>query len=250
MLKVGIYNKGAYAQEYKKEITSNLNEKLSPSRSDLNESIVTSDIITPVSSSTSLEVLIDDAKKLRNNGANALAIPHNGLSKQADAIEQAMGMHVIRPASGIAKEAEEQSIKRIGFVGTQAIMSTPYMKYILQMHGIEVVVPNEEDQALINDIIFQILIPNDLENYAKSKAKVLEIMSKFQNVDGFATGCMELPKILCQDDFSLPLLLSMDLHKKDIEQRIINSISYDEAQNLGVDSIVLKKVKTNHPIYY
>ncbi len=64
----------------------------------------------------------------------------------ADEVEAATGLPVIHIVDALAEAIKAQDMKSIGLVGTQFTMEKPFYRERMARHGIELIVPNEEDR--------------------------------------------------------------------------------------------------------
>lgn len=107
-------------------------------------------------------------------------------------------LHICNPTGEAIKA---QNLKRIALLGTKSTMSSPWIReFYAREHGIEIVVPNEEQQDLIDAVIFQEL------SYSlflpKSRAAYLEIVDDLQGngAEGVILGCTEIGLLIQQKD--------------------------------------------------
>ena len=75
----------------------------------------------------------------------------------------------------------------------------------LEAANIRPIVPEMEDRKFIHATIFDELLKEIFEE--KSKTRLLDIMKKLQlqGAEGIILGCTEIPLIIQDDDFDLPL---------------------------------------------
>ena len=262
MLRVGIFKSGGLQYQYRDGIIYHLEKFGISVDNDEKVGLIRELMLVPyhgindityrmkdVSSATSIKDLIYNAAWFKSVGASAVAIPHGMVNIHANAIEEEVGIHVIRPATGIANEAKAQGLKRIALIGTKAIMESPTIKHILEMHGIEVVVPDE----LMRTEVFDPLIRGYIDgSYSRDNVKDLLTLAminldqkKYGKIEGCVLACTALKDILKGAQFNLPLLEITDLHQKDIAQRMINSMTHEEAEVLGLHKEDLKNLKTS-----
>ena len=108
-----------------------------------------------------------------------------------------------------AERAKQEGMKKILLLGIKFTMqSTFYPDYCGEI-GIEVIIPSEKEQDIIDKIIFDELVIGFFKQ--ESKQKLLDIISRY-DTDGVILGCTELPLILSQKDTELKLLDTVELH--------------------------------------
>ena len=92
----------------------------------------------------------------------------------------------------------------------------------MEKYSIECIVPDDNEKNIIHNIIF----PN-LENgmiIEKDKSILKDLCNKIikeKNIDGIILGCTELPLILNENDFSICVLDTMEIHIKSILEKMI-----------------------------
>ena len=79
-------------------------------------------------------------------------------------------------------------------------------------HGINVLVPNDEERTSIHDIIYQELCQGEIRPV--SKQRYLEIVSNaiYAGADGVIFGCTEVGLLIAQDDLDVPAFDTTVLH--------------------------------------
>ncbi|MFX1519742.1 MAG: aspartate/glutamate racemase family protein [Promethearchaeota archaeon] len=110
-----------------------------------------------------------------------------------------------------AEKAKQEGMKKLLLLGIKFTMQSSFYQNTCKKHGIEVIVPTEDEQNDINRIIFDELVIGIFKN--ESKNKLLEIIGNYE-VDGVILGCTELPLILKQKDTNVKLLNTLEIHVK------------------------------------
>lgn len=103
--------------------------------------------------------------------------------------------------------------KRVALLGTKMTMELSFYPDKLASCGIEVIVPEPSQIAVIQEIITTELEQGIVKS--QSKKKILEIinhLSKHFGIEGVILGCTELPLILQQTDCRLTLYDTVELH--------------------------------------
>ena len=104
-------------------------------------------------------------------------------------------------------------MKKVGLLGTKYTMLEDFYRVRLkEKHGIDVVIPGEEDVDRINTIIFEELVR---EQFLDSSRDVcLDISDKLvaNGAEGIILGCTELPILIKADDVPVPSFDTMTIH--------------------------------------
>ncbi len=161
------------------------------------------------------QILTDIAINLEKAGADLILICTNTMHKLAEEIEEKIKIPLIHIADAAAEKVKEKGLKKIGLLGTKFTMEQDFYKGRMnQKYGLEVLVPEAEDRIKINDVIFKEL---GLEIIKESSKKVyLEIIQKLINkgVEGIVLGCTEIPLLIKQEDVSIPVFNTTEIHAK------------------------------------
>src|SRR5271155_2003197 len=152
------------------------------------------------------EMLLESAAKLVGSGARLLICPDNTVHQGLDLIRDRSPAPWIHIAEEVSHEARRRGFKRLGILGTRFLMEGPVYRSKLAPAGIDYRVPNSEQRARINQIIYDELVC----------ARFLpESRAYFQNVirdlassgcDAVALACTEIPLLISPADSPLPIL--------------------------------------------
>jgi aspartate racemase len=89
-----------------------------------------------------------------------------------------------------------------------------YKGRLQSQHGIEVVVPNEVDQQLIHDVIYNELVQGVTSE--QSRQRYVDIISKLseQGAQGVILGCTEIALLISQNDTAVKLFDTTGIHSR------------------------------------
>lgn len=159
------------------------------------------------------KVLVDAALRLKQGGADFILICSNTMHKYADSIIEETGMPLLHIADAAAQKIKEQGLKKVGLLGTKFAMEEDfYRNRLKEKHGIEVIIPEENEREFINAVIFQELCMGVLNQ--DSKAQFKKIINKLLQLgaEGIVLGCTEIPLLIKQADVTAPVFDTMMLH--------------------------------------
>jgi aspartate racemase len=108
-----------------------------------------------------------------------------------------------------AEEARARGLRKLLLLGIKFTMQSSFYQDTCRELGIEVITPSEAEQDEINRIIFDELTRGIFKD--ASRARLLAIIGQYP-ADGVILGCTELPLILKQQDTSMVLLDTLELH--------------------------------------
>lgn len=158
-------------------------------------------------------VLSQAAQSVESAGADFLLICTNTMHKVADNIQSAISIPVIHIADATAEALIVDGIKRVGLLGTKFTMEQSfYKKRISEKFGIEVIVPNEDSQNTVHNIIYNELCLGKINN--KSRECYLAIVNKLyaQGAEAVILGCTEIALLIEQQHTNVPLYDTTQIH--------------------------------------
>jgi aspartate racemase len=159
------------------------------------------------------EKVSDAADILERAGADLLLICSNTIHKVAEAAGGTVGIPLLHIVDTTAAAIREKGFRTVGLLGTKFTMEEDFYRDRLKvMHGIEVLIPGEEDRRFINQVI------NDELTFGKispeSRDRFLEIIEKLSKngAQGVVLGCTEIPLLVQQKHTEVPIFDTMKLH--------------------------------------
>lgn len=157
-------------------------------------------------------ILCDAAQRLKAAGADFLIICTNTLHKVAPQIERTSGLPVLHIAHTVAWELKAKGVTRAALLGTRFTMEQDFYKEILRGEGIEVLLPNVSDRAIVDRVIFQELCLGVVSD--ASRKEYLRIINQLADAgaQGVIFGCTELGLLVHPKDCSLPVFDSAVIH--------------------------------------
>lgn len=152
------------------------------------------------------------AKDLENGGANCLLLGANTLHKIADSLALKLNIPIIHIAKETAKLINSKSLKKIGLLGTKVTMTEDFYSSVMNDFSIELILPNEDEMDLINDSIFEEFSRGIFTN--EMKKTYLKIIDNLINkgAEGIILGCTEIPILIKQEDCTIPLFDTTQIH--------------------------------------
>jgi len=158
-------------------------------------------------------VLANAARALEAAGADFIVLCTNTMHKVAGSIEAAVSIPLLHIADATAVAIKQAGCNRVGLLGTKFTMQQPfYRERLSELHGIEVLLPNEAEQDNLHQIIYQELCLGVIT--AESKQAVRKMMAglAWQGVDGIILGCTEIGLLVGKADAAVPLFDTTVIH--------------------------------------
>lgn len=156
------------------------------------------------------------ANNMKAGGAQAMAIGCNIGHKVAEEVEARSGLQLLHIADFAAAEIKKRGLSKVALLATGTAMEDDFIKgRLVNKAGVEVVIPEEEDRAAVNTAIFTELSAGIFS--AETRAKFAGIVRKLveeKGAQGVVLACTELLFVVKQEDVSVPIFETMELHAR------------------------------------
>lgn len=159
------------------------------------------------------ELMISTAKKLEVCGAEAIVICTNTMHITADAMQHELEIPVLHIADATATRITTEKVKKVGLLGTKFTMEKEFYKgRLIDRHGIDVIIPEEEDREIVHNVIYKELCAGEIK--ASSREQYKNIIKKLADngAEGVILGCTEIPMLISQADADIPIYDTTTLH--------------------------------------
>jgi aspartate racemase len=158
-------------------------------------------------------LMMDAAKRLEGAGADFVIICTNTMHKMAEEVEGAIGIPILHIVDVTAEAIRANGERRVGLLGTKFTMEQDFYKGRLRdKHGLEVLIPGEEERQVVHDILYGELCLGEIKEQSKDKFKSIIQNLVGQGAQSVILGCTEIPLIVSQEDYSIPVYDTTMLH--------------------------------------
>ena len=150
---------------------------------------------------------------LKRAGADFLLICTNTMHKVADEVGESAGLPILHIVDATGNAIREQGLSEVGLLGTRFVMAEQFYRDRLKKRfDIDVVVPAEDEQAIVHRIIYDELCRGKIRG--SSRQSCLEIIEKLtkRGAEGIVLGCTELPLLIRPSDVQVPVFDTTRLH--------------------------------------
>ena len=170
------------------------------------------------------DILIHAAQALERAGADFIVICTNTMHKVAEQIEQAIHIPLLHIADATAAVLKQDAIKRIGLLGTRFTMEQTFYRERLEHHGIQVIIPDEQQRERIHSVIYHELCLGKINS--ESKQEYLEIVTslKGQGAEGVILGCTEIGLLIQRSDTNVTLYDTTEIHAQEAVNVALNHL--------------------------
>jgi len=158
-------------------------------------------------------ILAKAAQAVEAGGADLFLICTNTMHKVAAEVQAAVNIPMLHIADATAQHLLADGVTKVGLLGTAFTMQQDFYKgRLTQNFGIEVLVPNVEQQAMVHEVIYQELCLGQISQHSKQKylAVIQDLFN--QGAQAVILGCTEITLLVQQKDTTVPLYDTTAIH--------------------------------------
>jgi len=153
------------------------------------------------------------ARQVEAGGADFVLLCTNTMHRVAPAIESVLNVPFIHIVDPTAQALRQAGIRRVGLLGTCFTMEQDFYRgRMRELHGIDVVVPEQADRDRVHDVIYEELCHGIVRDEARAEYQRIVAALAAQGADGVILGCTEITLLLGQGDVALPVFDTTALH--------------------------------------
>jgi aspartate racemase len=162
------------------------------------------------------------ARSVHAGGADFMVLCTNTMHKVAEAMERAVPIPLLHIADPTAQAVRARGFRRVGLLGTRFTMAEDFYRGRLRdRHGLEVLVPEPSDQAVVHRVIYEELcMGRVLEASRQPFQRIIRGLAE-AGAEGIILGCTEISMLVEQAD--LPLFDTTFLHARAAAERAAQS---------------------------
>ncbi|MFH1439519.1 MAG: amino acid racemase [Candidatus Woesearchaeota archaeon] len=161
--------------------------------------------------STNHFMLLENAvKRLNKVNVDFIAIPCNTIHLFIDRLKNISKAPIINMIEEVAKECNKIDLNKVGILATSKTINEKLYERKLRKFGIELVIPDEDEQSELSMIILRI---TNCSIMADDKGKILNIINNMKDKGAKAVilGCTDLPILINRTDSSVKLIDSLEV---------------------------------------
>lgn len=158
-------------------------------------------------------ILAKAAQSLEAAGAESVLICTNTMHKVAPEVSAAVSIPLLHIADATGQVLKAEGITRVGLLGTRFTMSERfYRERLEQQFNIDVLVPDEDDQALVHRIIYDELCLGKVNEESRhAYIKVMERLTA-QGAQAVILGCTEIAMLVKPEHTDIRLFDTTRIH--------------------------------------
>ena len=179
--------------------------------------------------------LAERARRLQCAGAEFLILATNTMHRVAAELQDAVGVPLIHIIDPTAEAATADGANTLGLLGTAPVMEADFYRARLADFGFEVLVPAEQDRAIVHRVIFEELTHGIVVDH--SRQEYLRIIGDLvaRGAQGIVLGCTEISLLVASQD--VPDTVLYDTTALHVERAVrislgLHSLTTDPASEL------------------
>ncbi len=157
--------------------------------------------------------LAQAATRVQAAGADFLLICANTMHKVAPQIEAVIDIPLLHIADAAAEVLLENGITTVGLLGTAFTMEQDfYHGRLAEKHGIDVLIPHDEDRRIVHDVIYQELcLGKQLDASRREYLRIIQALAS-RGAQAVILGCTEIGMLVHQRDTNVRLFDTTAIH--------------------------------------
>lgn len=165
----------------------------------------------------SFELLLNACQSLKRSGVDAIVLCANTAHLFANDLEDKIKLPIIHIGTETAKAIKQQGLVKVGLLGTKFTMEMEFYRKKLEENGLNVLVPEKQEtrdyvQYTVKEELGRgIINPDTKQNYISIVNDLVKC-----GAEGVILGCTEIPMLISQKDFSIPIFDTTKIHSRAI----------------------------------
>ena len=158
-------------------------------------------------------LLAAEAATLAAAGAELLVLCTNTMHKVADAITAAIEIPFVHIADTTAHAVRAAGLQTVGLLATGYTMEQDfYVGRLREMHGLDVVVPDAPDRAIVHSVIYEELCVGVINDASREQYRRIMHDLADRGAQGILLGCTEIDLLVGPRDAPVPVFDTTRLH--------------------------------------
>jgi len=156
--------------------------------------------------------LADAARSLEAAGADLVVLCTNTMHKVSDAIEAAVDIPLLHLADATAHAVLVAGVTTVGLLGTAFTMEQDFYRDRLASHGLEVIIPNDNDRAIAHRVIYDELCLGIVREESRDEYRRIMAGLVASGAQGVILGCTEIELLVGAGDATVPVFPTTRIH--------------------------------------
>jgi aspartate racemase len=160
-------------------------------------------------------LLASEASALEAAGAELLVLCTNTMHKVAPQIDAVITIPLVHIADATADAVRAQGLERVGLLATAYTMEQDfYVGRLRDQHGLDVLVPPEDDRGLVHRVIYEELCVGVVDDGSRQEYRRVIRGLVDAGAEAVLLGCTEIDLLIGQADSPVPVFDTTELHAR------------------------------------
>jgi len=160
-------------------------------------------------------LLTEAARRVEAAGADFALLCTNTMHRIFDRIQESVHIPLVHIADVTGREVTARGLGRVGLLGTLFTMEQEFYKgKLAENYGLEILIPEEAERQAVHAILYHELCLGEVKEASRRAFKKIIRGLEDRGAQGVILGCTEIPLIVRQADYKLPLFDTTDLHAR------------------------------------
>jgi aspartate racemase len=172
----------------------------------------------------SFDLLLNACESMKKAGVDSIVLCANTAHLFADKLQDELDLPIIHIGVETAKAINKNGFKKVGLLGTIFTMEMDFYRSKLEEYGLEVLIPEKQEtrnyiqHTVKEELGIGFINPETKKEYLKIVAELVD-----KGAECIILGCTEIPMLIGQDDFMIPIFDTTKIHSKAIVDYVLSS---------------------------
>jgi aspartate racemase len=158
------------------------------------------------------ERLARESQRLEAAGAQLLVLCTNTMHKVAAEIELAISIPFVHIGDTTAAAVKAAGHTKVGLLATGYTMAQDFYTGRMRGHGLDVIVPGEDDRKIVHDVIYDELCRGIVEDASRDEYRRIMRALADEGAEAILLGCTEIDLLVGERDSPVPVFDTTRLH--------------------------------------
>ena len=167
------------------------------------------------------QMVLNAAKSVEAAGAEFIVLACNGIHRYLPVVQPQISIPFLHIADATAEEIKKEGLKTVALLGVRATMEGTFYTEALKGHGIETIVPDDEERDIIQDSLMTEVLKGVFRD--ETRQKFVDIIRALhgRGAEGAVLGCTEIPLLVRPDDVEIVTFSTTEIHCRATVERAI-----------------------------
>lgn len=157
-------------------------------------------------------IIMEAARSLERAGADFIMICCNDVHRFVPAIQLRISIPFLHIAEATAQAIKAKGLQRVALLGVRKTMEERFYPDILARHGIETIIPDEDEKAYVHRTIYDEMVKDEFRPETRQGyIDLIDALAR-RGAQGTILGCTEIPMLIGQDDVPTPVFSTTEIH--------------------------------------